>query len=87
VRPNLVVIGAPNLSSPARLEDIRERMHVEQFVADLAVKRFDVCVLRWFAGLNEVQSDLRWEKVASGKCEFQGVEAPKKTRHEKEPLH
>jgi hypothetical protein len=50
VRSNLVAIRLPFVGSAASLEDRREPVHVEELVANLAVERFDACVLRRFAG-------------------------------------
>lgn len=55
MRPSFVVVQPPALGQLSHLEDVREAMQVEQFVADLAVERFDVRVLRWLAGLDEMQ--------------------------------
>ena len=58
MRSNLVVIRLPFVGSAASLEDRREPVHVEELVANLAVERFDTCVLRRFAGRDEVQLDI-----------------------------
>ena len=53
VGPDLVVLNSPGLREVSRLGQAREFFEVEELVAELAVERLDVGVLRWASRLDE----------------------------------
>ena len=55
MRSILVVVAAPALADLTCLEDFPKALEIEQFIADSAVERLRIGVLRRLAGLNEVQ--------------------------------
>gem|GEM_PF-5024872 len=54
MRPDVVIVVPPIDGFTASFEDRDETMRVEPFVSNLAVQRFDLRVLRWFSGFDEM---------------------------------
>lgn len=55
MRPILVIVAPPAFSDLACLEDVRKAIEIEQLIADPAVERLGISVLRRLTGLNEVR--------------------------------
>ena len=55
MKAHIVVVFLPSQGPLPNLEDAHEAADVEELVADAAVKRFDLRVLRRFPGIDEVQ--------------------------------
>src|SRR6184192_2790837 len=55
MRTDLVEIDPPLLDDPACIVEVEEPVLVEALVAKLAVEAFDVGILDWLAGADEVQ--------------------------------
>jgi len=58
MRPFLVVIATPSVGQVTGVEDVREDVGVQELISYSTVERFDVCVLRRFSRIDEMQSNV-----------------------------
>jgi hypothetical protein len=58
MRPDVVVIVAPECQRSAGVRQAVEDFLVEAFVAQAAVERLDVAILLWLAGIDVMPLDL-----------------------------
>lgn len=55
---DVVVVNEPVCGFASSSSKAEERVFVEELVTDARVEAFDVGVLRWFAGRDEVESNV-----------------------------